>query len=151
MANSSTDRIKGMLSSVSSASRDENLCGVGFDIVTVKPDGSVYSCYVFSEQEEHKYGNILEDDFWRNFSKGASSSVLSVASRFKHVACEACDIQSACTHCLSGMTEEDGMNSILPDVNCHFNIGQIEGVIDAISDRKRDGSLDELASELAKA
>lgn len=144
----SNSRIASMLKSISSPTRDENLCGVGYDIITVKPDSSVYSCYVFSEQKDHSYGSILSPEFWQRYSSGELSAVMDDASRFKHTACQACDIQKACTHCLSGMSSASGMDAILPDVNCFFNIGQIEGLLEAISEVKSVGRLDKLLQEL---
>lgn len=137
-------RMRSMVSTLSAKQRDKNLCGVGYDTVTVKPDGSVYSCYVFSGESEHSYTNILNDSFWDKFGNGKASQVMEVASRFKHDACNACDIQPTCTHCLSGMNSTSGLNDLLPDINCSFNIGQIEGLFDALSLHKNQGTFEKL-------
>ncbi|SER81627.1 radical SAM additional 4Fe4S-binding SPASM domain-containing protein [Tranquillimonas rosea] len=133
----SAERTRHAIDSLTSAAKDENLCGVGSDIITIKPDGAVVSCYVFSSQKEFLYGNILSDKFWKRFRSGSLSSAMRSASRFSHDACNACDIQKSCTHCLSGMDKDSGLNSQLPDVNCGFNIGQIEGIFDALNGLKK--------------
>jgi uncharacterized protein len=137
-----------MLKMLTNTVRDENLCGVGSDIITVKADGSVYSCYVFSEMEAYRYGSILTDEFWKKYSDGSSSTVMQVGSRFKHEACKACDVQKVCTHCLSGMSSETGLAAQLPDINCHFNLGQIEGFFDALQDLRTEDRFDLICSSL---
>ena len=143
-------RIRQMLKMLTSTIRDENLCGVGYDVITVKPDASVYSCYVFSEDTEFKYGNLLSDDFWKKYSDGSSVAVMNVGSRFKHDACAQCEIQKVCTHCLSGMASDLGLSQQLPDINCEFNIGQIEGFFEALQELRRADAFDNFCAAITR-
>ena len=139
---------RNILGGLMSESRGENLCGTGYDAITVKPDGSVYSCYVFTGEQEYLYGNILADGFWEQFRKGGSPDVMEAASRFRNEACNSCDIQRTCTHCLSGMDANEGLSHQLPDVNCEFNIGQLEGFFGALEIVRRQGRFEELCTTL---
>ncbi|MDW9364321.1 radical SAM protein [Sinorhizobium meliloti] len=145
-----SSRLQYMLKSLTSAQHDENLCGVGFDTITIKPDGAVYACYVFSNNGDFRYGNILDDAFWVAFKSGGIGKAMASGSRFRHEACNECDIQSTCTHCLSGMTSSSGMNSQLPDVNCDFNIGQIEGFLSMIAQEHDSGRFDQLCQLMTR-
>lgn len=128
--------------------RGENLCGIGYEAITVKSDGSVYSCYVFTGDEKFRYGSILSDDFWDQYSEGESSKIMDVASRFENEACKSCDVQRTCTHCLSGMDATKGLSPKLPDINCEFNIGKVEGFFSALEVLRRNGQFDGLCDAL---
>jgi uncharacterized protein len=141
-------RFSQMLQMLTAETKDENLCGVGYDIITIKPDGTVFSCYVFSDDDEFRYGNILSDNFWELFYSGQITKKMNVASRLHHKACLDCDIRDVCTHCLSGMESNGGLKSILPDINCEFNFGQIEGFFAALQTLKTLGQLDDVCQKI---
>jgi uncharacterized protein len=140
------DRFSLAMKNLTSAERGQNLCEVGYDMFTVKTDGSVYSCYIFSGDQDFRAPNVRDKQFWEEYYSGVLASRMTKANRFESAACNACAVQATCTHCLSGMSVNRGMEGLLPDIYCEFYIGQIEGFIDALTLLKLDGKLDQIYS-----
>lgn len=141
VAEGKLDRVNLAMTNLTSAEKGQNLCEVGYDTFTVKTDGSVYSCYIFSDQADFRAPNVRDKEFWEEYYSGVLAGRMEKADRFASAVCNACAVQPTCSHCLSGMSLKKGMEGLLPDIYCEFYVGQIEGFIDALTELKSQGRL----------
>jgi uncharacterized protein len=140
------DRFDLAMKNLTSPEKGQNLCEVGYDTFTIKTDGSVYSCYIFSGNKDFRAPNVRDKQFWEEFYSGVFAGRMAKANRFESAVCNACAVQPTCSHCLSGMSVKGGMDGLLPDIYCEYYLGQIEGFIDALTSMKLDGKLDQIYS-----
>ena len=108
------------------------LCEAGISMYSVSTKGDVYPCFMLTDIEQQKIGNIKEDDFFETEKFKAKRESLKAFSKFKADYCKDCFNNTICTGCLGLNHIETGDIHKPSKLNCDMNRQITEKVIAGI-------------------
>lgn len=126
-----------VISSLKRKKTTKYLCEAGISMYSVSTKGDVYPCFMFTETEEHKLGNIKDDDLFESENFKAKREKLKSFSKFKEEACKDCFNNTICTGCLGLNSIETGDIHKPSSLNCDMNKKITERVILGIIRNKK--------------
>lgn len=107
---------------------DDRHCSLGVDTLTVNSDGAIYPCYMFTNKDEFKMGDVFtKESFSTKFNIIQTDFIQNRKS--DNPLCASCDILKICTSCPGLMHGQyKSINSPIP-LACDFYVGLREGLL----------------------
>lgn len=104
------------------------LCGAGVSTLSVSTKGDVYPCFMFTDIDEFKMGNVNQKElFGHQFS--SMKNRLESFSKFEHEKCKDCFCNKICSGCVGMNYFETGDMHVQSDRNCDMYRRIVEKVI----------------------
>jgi uncharacterized protein len=104
------------------------LCGAGTSMLSVSTKGDIYPCFMFTDIEEFKMGNVNEKEIFDN-------QFLTIQNRmgnfneFEHEKCKNCFCNKICNWCMGMNYFETGDIHEQSDKNCDMYRKMVEQII----------------------
>ena len=131
--------INKVVSALTKRKANKFLCEAGLSVLSVSTKGDVYPCFMLTDVEAYKMGNIRNDDFFESAGYNSIRKDLSDFSKFEDDKCKDCFNNTVCSGCLGLNYFETGNIHEQSDMNCDMYKEMTEQVILQIIKQRKTG------------
>lgn len=106
------------------------ICDAGIGTLSVTTKGNIYPCFMLTDIEELKLGNVREEDVFHNERyRAVQSRILAHSCKENHEECRNCFASTLCNGCLGADYLTTGKPFLLSKLNCDMNRAMVEEAI----------------------
>lgn len=105
------------------------VCNAGFNTISVSVEGDVYPCFMFTDVEEFKMGNISDEGIFKTERFKDITQMFFKNNKLKHENCQSCMLQRMCTGCLGYNYYETNDISVFDEKICSMYVEMAKRVI----------------------
>ena len=111
---------------------DRHICQAGTSIYSVSSNGDIYPCFMLTDIEEHKLGNVnsVDREFWSGLD--SPSNAFRRFDKLKNEQCKDCFNNTMCNGCMGINHFGTGDIFTTPEEECNFLKGLTEQVLLAL-------------------